>query len=132
MKILSVSTINTQKDDKITGRLLPLFTNQGKTEVYISTIYPNAFKGFHIHNKQTVRFSVIRGEVMLMIIDPQTKVKSDIYLTSNDLKTVEIEPRLAIGIRGLGDTESYIVFYPDPAYDPSDEEQYDYQERQTS
>ncbi len=122
MKILSVPTINTQKDDKTTGRLLPLFTHQGKTEVYVSTIYPNAFKGFHIHNKQTVRLSVVRGEVMLMVIDPQTKVKSDIYLTSS----------FAIGIKCLGDTESYIVFYPEPAYDPNDEEQYDYQERQTS
>lgn len=132
MKILSIPEIKTQKDDITNGRLLPLFTHQGKTEVYLSTIYPNRFKGYHIHKKQTVRFSVIRGEVILMVIDPQTKVKSDTHLSSTNPKSVEIEPGLAMGIRNVSDTESYILFYPDPPYDPNDEEQYDYQERQNS
>jgi dTDP-4-dehydrorhamnose 3,5-epimerase-like enzyme len=101
------------------GRLIELYTHKGTTEVYLSTIYPQSFKGWHRHSKLTQQFICIKGEVVIMMVDKHNK-RTDVVLLASNPETLTIEKGTAIGIRNVGQEEAFLICMPDPPYDPAD------------
>jgi dTDP-4-dehydrorhamnose 3,5-epimerase-like enzyme len=116
-------TIHKTYQDKVeNGRLIEIHTQKGKTEVYLSTIYPHQFKGWHRHSKLVQRFTCIKGEVVIIMIDKNNK-REEVVLLATNPETITIDKGITIGIRCVGDEEAYLICVPEPPYDPSDKEE---------
>lgn len=121
MSIKEAKELSTYRDDEQNGRLIELFTHNGNTEVYLSTISPGKFKGWHKHTKKDMRFHVIKGEMMLMLVD-DNNIKTDRWITADIPQEIFIEHGNAIGMRNTGDEECWVVCYPEYPYKPEEDE----------
>ena len=45
----------------------PLFEQFG--EIYFSTVYPGAIKGWHMHKEMTLNYAVVLGMIKLVLYD---------------------------------------------------------------
>lgn len=104
------------------GSIIELFKDKTKTNVYITIIKPGVFKGYHIHSKRTNKFTCIKGDI---VIHHKEKAKRKGIITLNDsiLERVVIPPNVLIGIENIGKTDAWLLNYPNPSYDPNDNEQ---------
>ena len=72
-KLSPAREIKTYKDGIENGSVIELLKDGDKTSIYITTVKPGAFKGYHIHNRQIHRFSCIRGSLEVFVYDPESK-----------------------------------------------------------
>ncbi len=82
-------------------------------EIYFSTVYPGAIKGWHIHKEMTLNYAVVHGMIKLVLYDdrPGSKTKGElqeIFLGSENYALVKIPPLVWNGFKGMG-TETGIV-----------------------
>lgn len=82
-------------------------------EIYFSTVYPGAIKGWHIHKEMTLNYAVVSGMIKLVLYDdrPGSKTKGElqeIFLGSENYALVKIPPMVWNGFKGMG-TETAIV-----------------------
>lgn len=106
-------------------------------QVYYSTVYKNMFKGFHIHMHKIDTVTSLIGK-FLLVIYPHIIEKSNLDVeidfsdliiipvdTEEDLYTITFESKYPHGYFGVSDI-AYVLNYRTPAWDPSDNYQYDY------
>lgn len=82
-------------------------------EIYFSTAYPGAIKGWHIHKEMTLNYAVVHGMIKLVLYDdrPGSKTKGElqeIFLGSENYALVKIPPMVWNGFKGMG-AETAIV-----------------------
>ena len=82
-------------------------------EMYFSTVYPGAIKGWHIHKEMTLNYAVVRGMIKLVLYDDRDKSPTkgelqEIFLGSENYSLVKIPPLIWNGFKGMG-TEMSIV-----------------------
>lgn len=82
-------------------------------EIYFSTVYPGAIKGWHIHKEMTLNYAVVSGMIKLVLYDdrPGSKTKGEvqeIFLGAENYALVKIPPMVWNGFKGMG-TETAIV-----------------------
>lgn len=82
-------------------------------EIYFSTVYPGAIKGWHIHKEMTLNYAVVSGMIKLVLYDdrPASKTKGElqeIFLGGENYALVKIPPMVWNGFKGMG-TETAIV-----------------------
>jgi dTDP-4-dehydrorhamnose 3,5-epimerase len=82
-------------------------------EIYFSTVYPGAIKGWHIHKEMTLNYAVVSGMIKLVLYDdrPGSKTKGElqeIFLGTENYALVKIPPMVWNGFKGMG-TETAIV-----------------------
>lgn len=105
------------------GWLMELFkdkeTNQ-KTEVYLSTAFPGAFKGYHLHRVRAARYVCLKGKMKIITYEREggAWVRTERVLDSSQPQRLFIPKDVATGLQNVGDEEGWLVNYPDPAYDP--------------
>lgn len=124
-----VITRDLQKNEN--GFLIELFKGyDGKTtEVYLSCAKPGAFKGYHLHRVRTARYMCLKGK-MKVILYVNGKREEHI-LTEDNLVRLYIPINVPTGIENIGDTDGWLVNYPDPPYDPElKNEQLDFTQEQ--
>lgn len=90
----------------------PVFKNFG--EIYFSTIYKDAVKGWHLHKESYLNYACIQGEVKLTLFDnregSKTKNKTqEIILSPINYFLVTIPPNIWNGFKGLSKNESIIA-----------------------
>lgn len=112
--------IITYKDGIENGSVIEILKEQEKTSLYITTIQPKAFKGYHIHNRRTNRFMCIKGSLEIFIYDPKKKEDLKLGMDAEYPEVLTIPPFHAIGIENRGTADAWLLNFPDPAYDPSD------------
>ena len=83
-------------------------------EIYFSTIYKNAVKGWHLHKESYLNYACIQGEVKLTLFDnregSKTKNKTqEIILSPLNYSLVTIPPNIWNGFKGLSENESIIA-----------------------
>lgn len=89
----------------------PHFTNFG--EIYFSTVYPGAIKGWHIHKIMTLSYAVPQGHIKLVIYDdrsgsPTQGEVQEIFMGQDNYCLVTVPPMVWNGFKGIG-TEMAIV-----------------------
>ncbi len=105
------------------GWLMELFkdkeSNQ-KTEVYLSTAFPGAFKGYHLHRVRAARYVCLKGRMKIITYERENDVwvRTERILDSSQPQRLFIPKDVATGLENVGDEEGWLVNYPDPAYDP--------------
>jgi dTDP-4-dehydrorhamnose 3,5-epimerase-like enzyme len=99
------------------GFLIEMFKNEDKTEVYMSCAKPGAFKGYHLHRVRAARYICVKGKMKIILyVDGK---REEHILTEENLTRLYIPPNIPTGLQNIGDTDGWLVNYPDPAYDPS-------------
>jgi dTDP-4-dehydrorhamnose 3,5-epimerase len=77
-------------------------------EIYFSSIYREAVKGWHRHADMTLNYACIWGRVKLVILDdregsPSKGAVQEVFLGSDNYALVVIPPGLWNGFKGLAD-----------------------------
>ena len=82
-------------------------------EIYFSTIFHKAIKGWHLHKESFLNYACIKGEVKLVLFDQRDKSSTknkfqEIILSPKNYNLVTIPPNIWNGFKGL-DTEESII-----------------------
>lgn len=82
-------------------------------EIYFSTVYPGAIKGWHIHKEMILNYAVVHGAIKLVLYDDREKSPTkgelqEIFLGKDNYSLVKIPPLVWNGFKGMG-TEMAIV-----------------------
>lgn len=95
----------------------------GFGEIYFSTVWPGAIKGWHIHSKMTLRYAVPHGHVKLVLYDdrPASPTNGDLmelFLGPDNYCLVTIPPLVWNGFKGYGDEMAIVANCSDIPHDP--------------
>jgi len=99
-------------------------------EIYFSTVYPGAIKGWHIHKKMTLNYVVVKGMIKLVLYDdrPKSKTKGElmeIFMGDSNYILVKIPPLVWNGFKGIGTEEAILANCSDIPHDPKEIERKD-------
>lgn len=97
------------------------WTEQIKGQVYMTTVPPGVFKGFHIHQKKIDHFTCVRGNVF--VVTYEDGEYREYPSGEKGFCTVKVPPKVPHGLYNFGDEEAYVINYCYPPYDPSDPDQ---------
>ncbi len=106
-------------ETKENGSLLELFKDGEKTLVYLTTIKPGCFKGYHLHRVRIARYVCIKGKAKISLYKVGTKEKEEYILKADMPQRLYIPINVATGLLNIGDEEVWLINYPDPPYDPT-------------
>lgn len=111
-----VTTYDLQKKEN--GFLIELFKSKDgkKTEAYLSCATPGAFKGYHLHTVRAARYMCVRGKMKIILYI--NGKREEHILTEDNMQRLFIPPNVPTGLQNIGDTDGWLVNYPDPPYDP--------------
>lgn len=111
------------------GFLIELFKDGDKTVSYLTAAQPGAFKGYHLHRVRAARYVAIKGKMKIIMYSRKGEVweKEEKILDSTNPTRLFIPKDVATGLENIGEEEAWLVNYPEPAYDPSlQDEQVEY------
>lgn len=116
-------------DGRENGWLVELYKDGQKTTAYLTAAAPGAFKGYHLHRVRAARYVCIRGRMKIILY--ANGRREEHLLDASEPRRLFIPPNVATGLQNVGDEEAWLINYPEPAYDPSlEDEQVEYTERE--
>ena len=76
-------------------------------EIYFSTVYPGAVKGWHLHERMTLNYAVPIGMIQLALFDdrPESATRGsvmELFVGEHNYVLVTIPPRVWNGFKGIG------------------------------
>ena len=94
-------------------------------EIYFSTVYPDKIKAWHLHQKMTLNYAVIFGEIKLVLYDarPKSKTKGKVqefFLSQKNYKLVSVPPLIWNGFKGIGEQTAIVANCADLPYDDTE------------
>lgn len=114
-------------DGQANGSLVELYKDGEKTTAYLTSVKPNMFKGYHLHRIRAARYVPLTGKMKIVLYKPGTKEREEYILDAQNPQRLLIPKDIATGLFNIGDDEAWLINYPDPAYDPSlNDEQVEY------
>lgn len=80
----------------------------GFGEIYFSTVYKDAVKGWHRHKQMTLNYAVPFGRVKLVLFDdrPESATRGELeehFLGPDDYSLVQVPPGVWNGFKGMTD-----------------------------
>ena len=83
-------------------------------EIYFSTVYPGAIKGWHLHSEMTLNYSVVHGMIKLVLYDdreasPTRGELQELYVGRDSYCLVTIPPKVWNGFKGIGVAEAIVA-----------------------
>lgn len=101
----------------------PVFEKFG--EIYFSMVYPNIVKGWHIHEKMTLNYSVITGMIRLVLYDDRKDSKTkgnlmEILMGDDNYALVKVPPKVWNGFKGMGKIPSIVANCATIPHDPEE------------
>ena len=94
-------------------------------EIYFSTVYPGAIKGWHLHKMMTLNYAVIKGCIKLVLYDqregsPTRGELQEIFIGDNNYCLVKVPPGVVNGFKGVGTEESIVANCATHPHDPEE------------
>lgn len=124
-----VTTYDSEK--QVNGWLKELYKDGDKTVLYMTSVAPGKFKGYHLHRIRAARYFPISGKMKITLWKPGTQEKEEYILEGDRPQRLFIPKDIATGLENVGDTQAVLINFPDPAYDPSlKDEQVEYTEEE--
>ena len=82
-------------------------------EIYFSTVFAGAIKGWHLHHEMSLNYACIHGRIKLVIFDDRDGSKTrgelmEIFLGPDNYSLVQIAPNLWNGFKGMS-SESIVA-----------------------
>ena len=92
-------------------------------EVYCSTVYPGIVKGWHLHEKMTLHYTVLKGNIKFVLYDGRPESKTykeiqEIIIGDNNFVMVTVPPMVWNGFKGIGTEEAFVINFTDIPHDP--------------
>jgi dTDP-4-dehydrorhamnose 3,5-epimerase len=99
-------------------------------EIYFSTIYPGAIKGWHLHHAMTLNYACVHGRIKLVLYDDRegstTKGElMELFLGPDSYQLVQIPPRVWNGFKGMGAQHAIVANCATHPHDPTQTERLD-------
>jgi dTDP-4-dehydrorhamnose 3,5-epimerase len=93
-------------------------------EIYFSTVYPGAIKGWHRHREMTLNYSCISGRVKLVLYDDREGSSTrgelmELFLGPDNYSLVIIPPDVWNGFKGMSEPNAIIANCCTHTHDPS-------------
>jgi len=102
----------------------------GFGEIYFSTVYPGAIKGWHIHHTMTLNYAVPVGRIKLVLYDdrpaaPSRGVLEEHFLGEDNYVLITVPPMVWNGFKGIGTSTAVVANCASIPHDPSEIERRD-------
>lgn len=83
-------------------------------EIYFSTIYPGVIKGWHIHKEMELNYTVVSGDIKMVLYDDREGSKTkgnlmEIFLGEKNYLLVKVPPQVWNGFKGIGLKEAIVA-----------------------
>ena len=90
-------------------------------QIYITTVYPGAIKGWHAHRQQTDFLAAISGMVKLVLYDarensPTRREVQEFFMGEHNPLLVAVPPHVFHGFKGIGQAEAMVLNCPTHVY----------------
>lgn len=99
-------------------------------EIYFSTAWPGAIKGWHVHRSMTVNNAVVSGRAKLVMYDlressPTRGELQEVFIGEDNYALVQIPPGIANGYKAYGDKPVILANCATEPHDPEEIERID-------
>jgi dTDP-4-dehydrorhamnose 3,5-epimerase len=93
-------------------------------EIYFSTIYKGAIKGWHIHRDMTLAYACVYGRIKLVVYDEREGSQTrgelvEMFLGPDNYSLVMIPPGLWNGFKGMSEPDAIVANCCTHPHDPS-------------
>jgi dTDP-4-dehydrorhamnose 3,5-epimerase len=97
----------------------PFFEKFG--QLYMTTAYPGVVKAWHLHEKQTDHFTVVKGMSKIVLFDgredsPTKGEVNEFFMGEQNMILVRIPKGVCHGFKNIGTEECIIINCPDQCY----------------
>jgi dTDP-4-dehydrorhamnose 3,5-epimerase len=94
-------------------------------EVYFSTVYPGAVKGWHLHDRMTLNYAVVTGLIKLVLYDdraasPTRGEVQEVFVGDSNYVLVRVPPRVWNGFKGIGIAPAIVANCATIPHDPDE------------
>ncbi len=101
----------------------PIFERFG--EIYFSMVYPGAIKGWHLHEKMTLIYTVIQGMIKLVLYDdredsPTKGNLKELFIGEENYCLVKIPAKIWNGFKGIGTKPAIVANCATLSHDPDE------------
>jgi dTDP-4-dehydrorhamnose 3,5-epimerase len=99
-------------------------------EIYFSTVYPQAVKGWHLHRRMTLNYAVVAGMIKLVVYDdredsPTRSELMELFVGDDNYVLVTVPPLVWNGFKGVGTTPAIVANCATVPHDPAEIERLD-------
>ena len=101
----------------------PFFEKFG--EIYFSTVYPGAIKGWHLHKEMTLNYAVIQGMIKLVLYDDRENSPTkgnlmELFIGEENYCLVKIPPNIWNGFKCIGNKLAIVANCATIPHDPNE------------
>jgi dTDP-4-dehydrorhamnose 3,5-epimerase len=98
---------------------------EGFGEIYFSAIYPGMIKAWHLHERMTINYAVVVGNIKLVLYDqratsPTKGTLQEIVFGQVDYQLVRVPPGVANGFTAVGGETAIVANCASIPHDPSE------------
>lgn len=98
-------------------------------QVYVTAVYPQVVKAWHMHKQQTDNMACIKGMIKLVLCDAREESKtrgeiSEFIIGEKNLLLVKIPRGIWHGFKAIGDEYALILNVPTELYNPKEPDEY--------
>jgi len=99
-------------------------------EIYFSVAYPGVIKGWHLHKKMTLNYTVISGMIKLVLYDSRENSASqgelvELFIGEDNYVLVQIPPGVTNGYKTIGDKPAVLANCATEPHDPDEMVRFD-------
>lgn len=105
-------------------------TFQGFGEIYFSCVYPGAIKGWHLHKKMILNYTVPYGHIKFVLYDDREGSSTrgevqELFMGPEDYCLVTVPPMIWNGFKGIGSEMAIVANCASIPHDPKEMERRD-------
>ena len=102
----------------------------GFGEIYFSTVFPGAIKGWHIHHRMVLNYAVPVGRIKFVLYDDREGSRTrgelqEIFLGPDNYQLVTVPPLVWNGFKGIGSEMALVANCASIPHDPTEIERMD-------
>jgi dTDP-4-dehydrorhamnose 3,5-epimerase len=97
----------------------------GFGEIYFSTVWPGAIKGWHLHQRMVLNYAVPCGRIKLVLYDDREGSKSrgqlmELFVGEDQYVLVQVPALVWNGFKGIGTGPALVANCASIAHDPGE------------
>jgi dTDP-4-dehydrorhamnose 3,5-epimerase len=94
-------------------------------EIYFSTVYRGAIKGWHLHERMTINYAVPVGAIKLVLFDDRDDSKTrgevqEVFVGESNYSLVTVPPFVWNGFKGIATPYSVVANCATIPHDPAE------------
>ncbi len=94
-------------------------------EIYFSVVYPGVIKGWHLHRKMVLNYSVVSGVIKLVLYDVRENSATkgellELFVGEGNYVLVQVPPGVVNGFKGVGVKAAIVANCATEPYNPDE------------